>query len=197
VRAGEQRRNLQLAFQYELARKENMNPRILRCDSAFGPQYLIWSERRESEFGKKVEIGANCDCLLHQHPIILFNSSICSGCSREDSPNFGVCIMAKSKPEPESDKKLSKRKMVESALNAVGDVGPKDLHQYILDNFKTDVALGIISSYKSQLKSGGSKGTGRRSSGGSLDVRDIATVKELLGRLGAGGLQELIKALSK
>lgn len=106
--------------------------------------------------------------------------------------------MAKPKADGvDGEKKLSKRKMVEMALNELGDVGPKELHQHILEKYKQEVTTQIISSYKSQILSGkGGKGSAGAVTG-AVDLRDVVAVKELIDRLGANQLTNLIKALGK
>jgi len=106
--------------------------------------------------------------------------------------------MAKGKTEgADVEKKMSKRKMVEIALSDLGDVGPKELYQHILDKFKAEVTTQIISSYKSQILAGkGGKGS-TSLAGGSVDLRDVVAVKDLITRIGANQLSSLIKALSK
>jgi hypothetical protein len=99
--------------------------------------------------------------------------------------------MAKAKVEVAPT--ISKRKMVEESLTSKGNVGPKELQAYILEKYNTEIELGMISSYKSQLLSG--KGGTKSALTGSVDLKDLATVKELIERLGAPALINLIKTL--
>lgn len=99
--------------------------------------------------------------------------------------------MAKTKPEGT----ISKRKMVDSAVDSLGDVGPKALHEYILSTYKTDISLQMISSYKSNLKK--ANGTGLPAGNQLIGLRDLAIVRELLDRMGKDQLQAMIKVLAK
>jgi hypothetical protein len=94
---------------------------------------------------------------------------------------------------------MSKMKMVTQALQDVRDGSPKDLQAYIKEKFGTDIATGMISSYKSNIlrKQGG--GRGGRGSGGDaqVGVRDLTAIQELIGRYGAAGLTNLVKVLSR
>jgi hypothetical protein len=97
----------------------------------------------------------------------------------------------------------SQREMVKTALEDLGDVGPTQLQEHILQKYGKEIKKQIISSYKSQLKSGkagggtGVTGRGAGKLSGSVDVRDIAAVQNLIRRIGAGQLQSLIKMLIK
>ncbi len=121
-------------------------------------------------------------------------------------------IMAKSKSEMGSDeKKPNKRRLVASALETLGDVGPRVLQQHIMENSSVDISLQMISSYKSQILKG--KKTGKRtntsrasssasnnhvsSARGSVDIADLIAVKALVDRIGASQLESLIQALAK
>lgn len=92
----------------------------------------------------------------------------------------------------------SQREMVKSALEALGNVGPTELQEYIQKTFGKEIKKQIISSYKSQLKAkgngGGGRGAGKLS--GSVDIRDLSAVQDLIRRLGATQLQSLVKMLS-
>ena len=89
--------------------------------------------------------------------------------------------------------------MVKTALEELGDVGPTRMQQYIQEKYGREIKKAIISSYKSQLKAkangGGSGRPGPRLSG-SIEIRDVSTVQELIRRMGVSQLQSLIKMLS-
>ena len=97
-----------------------------------------------------------------------------------------------------SEGKPSKRKMVEMALTELGDVGTKVLHAHILKQHDTDIALQMISSYKSGLKkNGGIGGSKSILADGSIGIKDLSVLHELITRVGAAQLQSLIKVLNK
>jgi hypothetical protein len=99
--------------------------------------------------------------------------------------------MAKGKVEGNT----SKRKMVEEALKEKGNVGPKEIHEFILSKYKTDMSLQMISSYKSNLKktSGGGVSLGVQ----SVDVKDITTIQAMLSRMSKDQLIGMVKLLAK
>jgi hypothetical protein len=103
-------------------------------------------------------------------------------------------IVAKTKEDGE--KKVSQRAMVQAALDHCGsDAKPSEMKDFILEKYNTDLAPNIISNYKSQIKRegqlpGGSSGRTRR--GGSLNVEDCKVVRDLVLRLGAQQVKELV-----
>lgn len=104
--------------------------------------------------------------------------------------------MAKSKTEAKPS--MSQRKMVEAALDALGaEAGPKELMDYIHTTFNANLKSTIISSYKSQIRAKAEGRGGMAGISGTVDLKDMAQVKELLNRLGAPQLQSMIKVLSK
>jgi hypothetical protein len=101
--------------------------------------------------------------------------------------------MAKAKSE-DGEKKISQRKMVQAALDHCGsDAKPSEMGDYIKSTFGTDLAPNIISNYKSQIKREGRlPGAGRTRKGGSLNVDDFKMVRNLVLRLGAEQVKELV-----
>ncbi|MGL6076562.1 MAG: hypothetical protein ACRC8S_20595 [Fimbriiglobus sp.] len=91
---------------------------------------------------------------------------------------------------------ISKRKMVEEALANVGDVGPQELHQYIMDKYKVNIGYQMISSYKSNLKKANG-GTTTAIGNYSVGIRDLATLQDLIARNGKDQIIALAKMLSK
>lgn len=94
----------------------------------------------------------------------------------------------------------SKREMVKSALDELGNVGPTEIQDFIQQKYGTEISKAIISSYKSQLKTkGASSGAGRGAGklSGSVDLRDLTAVQNLIHRIGAAQLQSIVKMLSK
>jgi hypothetical protein len=95
----------------------------------------------------------------------------------------------------------SQREMVKTALDTLGDVGPTEMQTYIQETYGREIKKAIISSYKSQLKSktngGGGAGRGPGRVSGNVDIRDLTAVQELIRRVGAARLSELVKVLSK
>lgn len=107
--------------------------------------------------------------------------------------------MARGKADAEGGK-VSKRKMVEQALQELGNVGPKELQAHIQKAHGVEIGSTMLSSYKSQIlrkQGGGGGGGGGRGGDAALEVKDVAALRELIDRVGAGELQTLIKVLSK
>jgi hypothetical protein len=102
----------------------------------------------------------------------------------------------------------NKMEAVRRALGALGgNAKPTALHSHILREFKLDISTNMISSYKSTiLKSSGSTGKkrGRKPKSETMAVTtmsngvidDLRTLKELVTRLGAGGVRELLDLLA-
>lgn len=94
---------------------------------------------------------------------------------------------------------LSQREMVKQALDDLGDAGPTELQEHIQKKFGKEIKKAIISSYKSQLKAR-SNGAPARTFGprlsGSIEIRDVSTVQELIRRMGVAQLYSLIKMLT-
>jgi hypothetical protein len=93
----------------------------------------------------------------------------------------------------------SKMKMVEQAMQELGNASPKDLQAYVQQKFNTEIPTTMISSYKSNItkRTGGRIGGKAGAAAGSVGVRDVQVLRELIDRLGASQLQTLIKVLSK
>ncbi|HVK19520.1 MAG TPA: hypothetical protein VM533_21475 [Fimbriiglobus sp.] len=98
--------------------------------------------------------------------------------------------MAKSKSD------VSKADMIRDAMRQMPNGAPKDMQLYIAEKFKTTISTTMISSYKSNFnrKSGGS---GRAAAEGSIGVKDLTILRDLIDRVGAPQLQSVIKLLSK
>ena len=113
--------------------------------------------------------------------------------------------MAKSKPEPASNGGPNKTQMVVQALQELGaEAPPKEIQSHVLDKHGVELSTTMISSYKSNIlkKQGGGGGGGRRGggaagAGGSVGLRDLATLRDLIDRVGAAELQQLIKVLAR
>lgn len=95
---------------------------------------------------------------------------------------------------------LSQREMVKQALDELGDAGPTQLQEHIQQKYGKEIKKAIISSYKSQLKAKANGGGTGRNYGprlsGSIEIRDVSAVQELIRRMGVAQLQSLIKMLS-
>lgn len=103
-----------------------------------------------------------------------------------------------------SDGGVNKTRLVEEAIQALGDAPPRELRQYIADKHGVDISPTMLSSYKSNIlkKQGGGAtggGAGRKSAtgGGTVGVRDLTALRDLIDRVGAPELQTLIKVLSR
>ena len=109
--------------------------------------------------------------------------------------------MAKAK----SDSGLSKMKMVESALDTHGDdASPADIQPWIKETYGTEIDRQMISSYASQIRkkrrggaSGSIKISGSSAGNGSVSVKDIHAIKDLISKHGSAELVSLVKVLSK
>jgi hypothetical protein len=103
-------------------------------------------------------------------------------------------IVAKTKEDGE--KKVSQRAMVQAALDHCGsDAKPSEMKDFIMEKFSTDLAPNIISNYKSQIKREGhlpGASSGRSRKGGSLNVEDCKVVRDLVLRLGAQQVKQLV-----
>jgi len=92
------------------------------------------------------------------------------------------------------EKKVSQRAMVQAALEHCGwDSKPAEMQKYIIDTYTVELAPNIISNYKSQIKREGASTGGTRTRGtGGLQVNDIKAVRELVSRLGAHQVKEIV-----
>lgn len=93
--------------------------------------------------------------------------------------------------------KVSKRKMVEEAMSALGEVKPGEMQDYITKHHGVEISSQMISSYKSNIKKTG--GAAGRAAGPdtSIGLRDLAAIRDLMSRVGPAQLQALIKMLSR
>ena len=98
--------------------------------------------------------------------------------------------------------KMSDMEAVRRAMNELGfDTMTQELHNHILGRYGKDLNNNKISAYKSNLrrKAGMSKPRGKRtraraasSNSAALRMEDIHAIKELVDRLGADRVRELI-----
>ncbi len=96
--------------------------------------------------------------------------------------------------------KVSKRKMVEEALSALGEVKPGAMQEYITKHHGVEISAQMISSYKSNIKKrDGGAAAGGRGLGPdtSIGLRDLAAIRDLMSRVGPTQLQALIKMLAR
>ena len=101
--------------------------------------------------------------------------------------------------------KISGMEAVRRTLKKLGyDVKTQTAKNHILEEFGLDLTNNKVSAYKSNIrrdagltKSRGAHANGARagSSAGAFQMGDIQTVKELVGRLGANQVRELIAVL--
>ena len=107
--------------------------------------------------------------------------------------------------------KPSKRALVQSAIEALGDPKAAEVQAYVKEKFGTDLDLGLISTYKSQLnpkrkKRGKKRGRpagvpnavapAAKAPRTSVSIDDIHEIKALINRFGTDGLVSMIKVLS-
>lgn len=113
-----------------------------------------------------------------------------------------------------SEGKVSKRKMVETAMEEHPNAKPAQMREFIIERFGTEISAQMISSYRSNLRRGttgpargasasssasadsGAKGLAGLAPNATIGLRDLQAVRELIGRLGAPQLQSIIKLLS-
>jgi hypothetical protein len=101
--------------------------------------------------------------------------------------------------------------MVRAALDELGaNAKPTPIQQFIKEKFSKDVSKIIISNYKSVMKKKGKIGKRRgrppgsktaapmvASAGGKgIQFQDLATVRGLVGRLGASNVRQLVDFLA-
>lgn len=103
--------------------------------------------------------------------------------------------MAKAKPEPAEG--VSKMKLVQDAMTELGgDPGPKEMIEHIKAKHGVELKYALVASYKSQiLNKKGRTASRAAAASGSVNMKDLQTVKDLLNRLGESQLQSVIKAL--
>jgi 5,10-methenyltetrahydromethanopterin hydrogenase len=87
--------------------------------------------------------------------------------------------------------------LVREALNELGDASPKAIQKFIHEKHGVDMKTTMISSYKSNIAKKEGIATGKGAEGASVSVKDIATIRNLIERLGTGQLMVLVKVLSK
>ena len=110
-----------------------------------------------------------------------------------------------------SEGKVSKRKMVETAMEEHPSAKPAQMREFIIERFGTEISAQMISSYRSNLRRGttgparsastatadsGAKGLSGLAPNATIGLRDLQAVRELISRLGAPQLQSIIKLLS-
>ncbi len=96
------------------------------------------------------------------------------------------------------EKKISQKAMVQTALESCGwEAKPNVMQGYIKETFEVDLAPNIISNYKSQLKREGRVPgvESRTRKGGSLQVEDFETVRDLVSRLGSDQVKKLVEVV--
>ena len=103
--------------------------------------------------------------------------------------------MARSKPEANGN--INMMNLVREALSELGDVSPKEIQKYISDKHGVEMKTTMISSYKSNIAKKEGIVSGKSGEVGTVSVKDIATIRSLIERLGQGQVQTLVKVLSK
>jgi hypothetical protein len=92
---------------------------------------------------------------------------------------------------------VTKTKMVEEAMDALGDPGPKEIQEYVRQKYGEELKYTMAASYKSQINKkrggGGKRGGGTAGPSGPVDLKDVAAVKALYDRLGAAKLNDILK----
>ena len=118
------------------------------------------------------------------------------------------------KGENASDPKKNKMEAVRRAVESLGlEASPVDIQKFVMDNFEQDMNVNMVSSYKSNLRQkAGLKGKRKKRGRPRKDEttvapthvavardivpwKDIRTIKDIAGRLGAKGLRELVELL--
>jgi hypothetical protein len=91
---------------------------------------------------------------------------------------------------------VTKTRMVEEAMDALGDPGPKEIQEYVRQKYGEELKYTMAASYKSQInkkRGGGAKRGGTTAPSGPVDLKDVAAVKALYDRLGAAKLNDILK----
>jgi hypothetical protein len=88
---------------------------------------------------------------------------------------------------------VSKADMIRDAMRQIPDAPPKDMQRYIADKYKVTISTTMISSYKSNFN----RKQGNRLVEGSIGVKDLTVIRDLIDRVGAPQLQSVIKVLAK
>lgn len=105
--------------------------------------------------------------------------------------------MAKSKAETS----INKTQAVTEALDTLGEnASPADIQPWIQEKYGVEIDRQMISSYASQIRKkrrGGTSGRVSVAGGGSVSVKDIHAIKDLIGKHGKEELISLVKVLSK
>lgn len=103
-------------------------------------------------------------------------------------------------------KGLSKLEGVRRALAALGyDATPAGIQAYLKKEYGIAMETGLISNYKSSIKSSGKSAVMRKPAGrpaakskaGAISVDDVRAVKELADRIGAEELKQLAEMLAR
>jgi hypothetical protein len=97
---------------------------------------------------------------------------------------------------------VNKMGLVRQALQDLGaDAKPKAIYEHLKSKHGVDIPTPMISSYKSTIlgKGAGRSGSVRvgRGGGGSVSLSDVQEVQQLIDRVGAPQLQQLIKVLAR
>jgi hypothetical protein len=99
------------------------------------------------------------------------------------------------------EKKVSQKAMVMAALEKFGwEAKPGDMQGFIKETYGSELPPNIISNYKSQIKREGGKTRGRTRRGGGgagagLDMQDFKAVADLVRKLGAERVREMVDVI--
>jgi len=104
--------------------------------------------------------------------------------------------MARSKAETNGNSR-NMMDLVREALNELGDASPKAIQKFIGEKHGVEMKTTMISSYKSNIAKKEGIAAGKEGEAGNVSVKDIATIRNLIERLGTNQLQILVKVLSK
>lgn len=96
---------------------------------------------------------------------------------------------------------VSKMSMVREALTKLGNnTPPWDIGQFVQEKYGVELTTTMISSYKSNITrgdTGGRSTSGRgRANGATFGLDTVGEVKELIDKLGAKQLSELVEVLA-
>lgn len=117
--------------------------------------------------------------------------------------------MAKSKS---AEGELNKRELVQAAFEAKGDAPPGELQAFIKETYGKEIEIGIISSYKSNIKkklglgrvnkkkrgrpAGSTNAPRAEAKGNMVNLDDLQAVSELVKKMGAEKVMSMVQIAS-
>lgn len=107
---------------------------------------------------------------------------------------------AKKQAASANGKSISMLSAMRHAMAKMGsEAKPKEYHEFIKSKFNLDMDLGVISTYKSQLRKEAAQKSAviKTPSTDAFSLQDIQAVKKLADQIGAEKLKQLAEVLTK